>query len=44
MKTEKEYIAANEFSTVWKETLLPKKRIFGIVAVTWVIFFVVYQG
>jgi len=36
-------IAANEFYTVWKETLLPTKRIFGTVAEMWVIFFVVLQ-
>jgi len=37
----KRNIAANEFYAVWKETLLPTKRIFGTVAVKWVIFFVV---
>ena len=36
----KRNIAANEFYTVWKETLLLRKRNFGTVAVTWVIFFV----
>jgi len=40
VKTEKN-IAADEFYTVWKETLLPTKRIFGTAAVTWVISFVV---
>jgi len=39
----KRNIAANEFYTVWKETLLPKKRIFGTVAATWVIFFVLVK-
>jgi len=34
----KRNIAANEFYKVWKETSLPSKRIFGTVAVTWVIF------
>jgi len=29
---------------MWKETLLPTKRMFGTVAVTWVIFFVVQKG
>jgi len=37
----KRNISVNEFYTVWKETLLPTKLIFGTVAVTWVIFFVV---
>ena len=33
MWKQKRNIAANEFYTVWKETLLSTKRIFGTVAV-----------